>query len=91
MHRDAARVYLKLLPLTASRAIVSRPPRSKRASEWTTLVRSVTTAWHVGITPEWLDGMFREVVLGWQSFSNAPANDVWMDDVVLSQEPIGCD
>jgi hypothetical protein len=45
----------------------------------------------VGITPEWLDGMFREVVLGWQSFSNAPANDVWMDDVVLSQEPIGCD
>jgi len=35
--------------------------------------------------------MFGEVVLGWQSFSNPAANDVWMDDVVLSNSPIGCD
>jgi hypothetical protein len=30
------------------------------------------------------------VIIGWQSFSPQPANDVWMDDVVLSQSPIGC-
>jgi hypothetical protein len=34
--------------------------------------------------------MFNEVILGWQSFSPQPSNDVWMDDVVLSQSPIGC-
>jgi hypothetical protein len=60
------------------------------------LVRSVTSAadWHVPLGDEgtrWLDGMFNEVVLGWQSFSNPPANDVWMDDLVLSDSPIGCD
>jgi hypothetical protein len=31
------------------------------------------------------------VIFGWQSFSPAPANDVWMDDIVLSESPIGCD
>jgi len=55
------------------------------------VVRSVTNNWHVGITQQWLDDMFHEVVLGWQSFSPAPANDVWMDDVVLSSDPVGCD
>lgn len=60
------------------------------------LVRSVTSAadWHVPLGTEgtrWLNGMFNEVVLGWQSFSNPPANDVWMDDLVLSGSPIGCD
>jgi len=60
------------------------------------LVRSVTSLadWHVGLSGagvQWLNGMFGEVVLGWQSFSNPAANDVWMDDVVLSNSPIGCD
>jgi hypothetical protein len=59
-------------------------------------VRSVTrlSDWHVPLSDEgttWLNGMFKEVILGWQSFSPAPANDVWMDDVVLSRSPIGCE
>jgi hypothetical protein len=37
----------------------------------------------------WLDGKFVEVVLGWHSFSSA-TNDVWLDDLVLSNAPIGC-
>lgn len=60
-----------------------------------TLVRSVTALsdWHVplsGAGVQWLNDMFKEVILGWQSFSNQPANDVWMDDVVLSNSSIGC-
>jgi hypothetical protein len=59
-------------------------------------VRAVTQLgdWHVPLSGEgttWLNGMFREVIFGWQSFSPAPANDVWMDDIVLSESPIGCD
>jgi len=41
---------------------------------------------------DWLAQKFAgtpaEIVIGWQSFSNA-ANDVWMDDLVLSNSPIG--
>jgi polysaccharide lyase-like protein len=57
-----------------------------------TTVRSVAAVsdWHVGLTQSWLSNMFVEVALGWQSFSPSPGNDVWMDDVVLSQSPIGC-
>lgn len=49
--------------------------------------------WHVPLSGEgttWLNGMFNEVILGWQSFSPAPGNDVWMDDIVLSESPVGC-
>lgn len=58
-------------------------------------VRAVTQLgdWHVPLSGEgttWLNGMFTEVMLGWQSFSPAPGNDVWMDDIVLSESPIGC-
>jgi hypothetical protein len=58
-------------------------------------VRAVTQLgdWHVPLSGEgttWLNGMFNEVILGWQSFSPAPGNDVWMDDIVLSESPIGC-
>jgi hypothetical protein len=61
-----------------------------------TLVRSVESLadWHVmlqGEGAQWLNGMFGEVVIGWQSFSNPPANDVWMDDVVISNSSIGCE
>ena len=60
------------------------------------LVRSVESLadWHVtlqGAGVQWLNGMFGEVVIGWQSFSNPPANDVWMDDVVISNSAIGCE
>jgi hypothetical protein len=56
------------------------------------VVRDVTSpaGWHIPVAQTWLDGLYTEVFLGWQSFSPQPANDVWMDDVVLSTEPIGC-
>jgi len=55
-------------------------------------VRDVTSpqGWHIPVSNQWLDGLYNEVMIGWQSFSVAPANDVWMDDVVLSEEPVGC-
>jgi len=57
-----------------------------------TVVRDVTSpqGWHIPVSNQWLDGLLEEVMIGWQSFSPAPANDVWMDDVVLSESPIGC-
>jgi hypothetical protein len=66
-----------------------------RASVDGTEVRAVTanTDWHVPLSGEgttWLNGMFNEVILGWQSFSPSPGNDLWMDDVVLSSSPVGC-
>jgi hypothetical protein len=36
-----------------------------------------------------MDGMFVDVKFGWQSFSSA-ANEIWMDDLVLSTASIGC-
>ncbi|HEV8550250.1 MAG TPA: hypothetical protein VGQ57_14500 [Polyangiaceae bacterium] len=56
-----------------------------------------TDQWQNGAMPsDWLAKKFAgdsgnapEIVLGWQSFSSA-ANDVWMDDIVLSNDPIGC-
>ncbi len=64
-----------------------------RSSVNGTVVRNTAAIgdWHVGLTQQWLDGMFVEAIIGWQSFSPAPANDVWMDDVVLSNSPIGCE
>jgi len=57
-----------------------------------TVVRDVTSpaGWHIPVSQTWLNGLYNEVFLGWQSFSPQPANDVWMDDVVLSAQPIGC-
>jgi hypothetical protein len=56
------------------------------------VVRDVNSpsGWHVPVSQSWLNGLYTEVIIGWQSFSPQPANDVWMDDVVLSQSPIGC-
>jgi hypothetical protein len=56
-----------------------------------------TDQWQNGAMPaDWLAKKFAgegsaapEIVFGWQSFSSA-VNDVWMDDLVLSNEPIGC-
>lgn len=36
-----------------------------------------------------LDGKFGEVVLGWHSFSNLD-HELWIDDVVVASERIGC-
>lgn len=57
-----------------------------------TVVRDVTSpaGWHIPVSNQWLNGLYNEVILGWQSFSVVPANDVWMDDIVLSNDPVGC-
>jgi hypothetical protein len=38
---------------------------------------------------DWLSGLFTEVDFGWQSFSGFGA-DVWVDDLVLGNDRIGC-
>jgi polysaccharide lyase-like protein len=56
------------------------------------LVHEITAAdqWQNGnLGGNWMAGKFIEVFLGWQSFSNIQT-DVWMDDIVLSTSPIGC-
>lgn len=46
------------------------------------------------VAADWLATKFAgspsELVIGWQSFSSA-ANEIWFDDLVLSNAPIGCD
>lgn len=57
-----------------------------------------TDQWQNGaMAATWLAGKFAgdggnapEIVFGWQSFSSGAVNDVWMDDIVLSNDPIGC-
>jgi hypothetical protein len=56
------------------------------------LVHSVTAPdqWNNGnLGGNWMAGKFVEVILGWHSFSGIQT-DVWMDDIVLSTSPIGC-
>ena len=46
--------------------------------------------WQNGMLPaNWMNGKFDEVIFGWHSFSNVQTN-VWMDDIVLSTQAIGC-
>jgi hypothetical protein len=55
-------------------------------------VHSVTAGdqWQNGSMPDnWLEGKFVEVILGWHSFGGDDV-DIWMDDLALSSEPIGC-
>jgi hypothetical protein len=57
------------------------------------LVHSITAPdqWQNGAMPaDWMKGKFVEFIIGWQSFSSA-ANDLWIDDLVLSNSKIGCD
>jgi hypothetical protein len=50
-----------------------------------------TDTWQNGAMPAtWLVPNFKEVVIGWHSFSSQ-ANDMWVDDIVLSDAPIGCE
>lgn len=58
------------------------------------LVHSITSAsdWNnggVGGKADWLADKFNYVMFGWHSFSGNNA-DVWMDDIVVSTGPVGC-
>jgi hypothetical protein len=58
-----------------------------------TEVHSVTAGdqWQNGTMPAtWMNGKFLEVIIGWHSFSS-DANEVWMDDLVLSDSRINCE
>ena len=58
-----------------------------------TLIHSITAAtdWQNGALPAtWMNGMFVDVLMGWQSFSSL-GNEIWMDDLALSSTGrIGC-
>ncbi len=56
------------------------------------LVHSITSAndWNNGSLPaNWLSDKFNYVMFGFHSFSGN-STDVWMDDIVVSTQPIGC-
>jgi hypothetical protein len=60
-----------------------------------TLVHSITagTDWQnmtLKTTSNWMSGMFKDAIIGYQSFSSI-GNEIWMDDLALSTTgPIGC-
>jgi polyisoprenoid-binding protein YceI len=57
-----------------------------------TLVHTIDSAddWNNGSEPaDWLSDKFNYVMFGFHSFSGRSA-DVWMDDIVVSTQPIGC-
>ncbi|HXS15635.1 MAG TPA: hypothetical protein VN764_00515 [Polyangiaceae bacterium] len=39
--------------------------------------------------PTFLDGKFKEFIIGWHSFSNYD-NEIWVDDIVVAKERVGC-
>ena len=56
------------------------------------LVHSITSGadWNNGAAPaDWMSDKFKYVMFGFHSFSQRNA-DVWMDDIVVSTQPIGC-
>ncbi len=58
-----------------------------------TLVHSIedTSAFNNGLNDaKWMDGMFNNIVFGWHSFSSE-ANELWFDDIAVSETRIGCD
>ena len=57
-----------------------------------TEVHSITSSadWNNGaLAADWMSDKFNYVMFGFHSFSNRNA-DVWMDDIVVSTQPIGC-
>ncbi len=57
-----------------------------------TLVHSITQGsdWDHGAEPAtWMNGLFNMVQIGWESFSSM-ANEVWIDDLVMSTTRVGC-
>jgi hypothetical protein len=72
--------------------IGDKTPNELHAWHNGTEVHSITAGnqWQNGTMPDtWLNGKFVEVILGWHSFSSSTA-DIWLDDLVLSTSPIGC-
>jgi hypothetical protein len=71
------------------------PTHELRAWHNGTLIHEITSSmndqWQNGPMPSatWMSGKFNEIILGWQSFSSADV-DLWMDDLILSNGPIGC-
>jgi hypothetical protein len=71
------------------------PTHELRAWHNGTLIHEITSSmndqWQNGPMPSaaWMSGKFNEIILGWQSFSSADV-DLWMDDLILSNSPIGC-
>ena len=56
------------------------------------LVHSITAPdqWQNGTMPmNWLSANFKYVALGWHSFSSV-STELWIDDVVFSSTPVGC-
>ena len=57
-----------------------------------TEVISVTSGdqWQNNVEPAtFLNGYWKEFMIGWQSFSSA-ANEIWIDDLVLSPTRVNC-
>ena len=72
--------------------IGDQPQNTLTAWADTVMVHSITAPdqWQNGNMPmNWLNGKFVEFIMGWQSFSGIDT-DLWIDDVVLSTSPIGC-
>lgn len=58
-----------------------------------TLVHSITSSadWQNNPQPkDWLSDKFNYVEFGFQSYTGTQTADVWMDDIVVSTQPIGC-
>jgi Cip1-like, core domain len=72
--------------------LADQPQHTLTAWADSVMVHSITAPdqWQNGNMPmNWLNGKFVEVIMGWQSFSGIDT-DLWIDDVVLSNAPIGC-
>ena|GEM_PF-2235273 len=56
------------------------------------LVNSAKSAadWHAPVTADWLEGDLGFAAFGWQSFSQHETT-MWIDDIVVSEQPIGCE
>lgn len=55
------------------------------------LVNSVEDAsdWHTSVGSSWMNGLLGYAFFGWHSFSGH-STEMWIDDIVVSSEPIGC-
>lgn len=55
------------------------------------LVHEVTSAdqWHTPVPATWLDGKYKEFMIGWHSF-NGISNELWFDDLVVSTAHVPC-
>lgn len=45
--------------------------------------------WHQNVHASWMDGLMNYAFFGWHSFSGR-STEMWIDDIVVSTQPIGC-